>query len=688
MLFISMIASSGVTGFAQNEHVENNESVEKYATHNTEGENIGDYFKNKTIAQCKYLYSFDDNADYIYVEFVNDGYAIFSSITMELMEYSLHGKLPYSYLSDKEYYAGPLNYYEKVNSKFVNLGTGEQVDLSTIEAISFSSHMREYAQSKTTYRSNFDVEYNNEELEKNINTYLGIQIGSTNYKSSSPEVDEDNLIIPEELTGTLISNYKYFIINPIHGENALGPYANNNTGTCGPVASQLLLSYNNYFNDRRIIENKFLHGYNISTNTITVPNQNPNYCDDPMSMTTRTTGTKSGDTGEFSYYVKVIESMMEPNSRGCSLEDAKTGITSLLNERIPTSGYSIHSEENDGLSGWFPINSSPIKNEINEGRPVLISTGENLGATNHVAICYGYQNYTYPNNAGTYEGYIVHNGHAEDTQVWINSMWCKGYLSLKINHTHDYNTVGAISGTTRTEYKCSICGHRTDAAINMKSNTKYSECVISLPQNEYTYKDIYVKFPTQGTRLFQTFGTKDVKMYLYDEEYNQLAYNDDNGSSFNSLFSYTVAANTPYILRIKLYNTDDLLGDVKIGVTPADACSTITNYESIWNYSGTSAQYAFSTISAKTSIMTFTPTQGGTYTFDLKYVGDTQVDTYLYLIDPYSTAVCLYDDDSGENSQARITATLVANRRYFLVASPYVLSTTEKFLLLDVKKIS
>ena len=31
-------------------------------------------------------------------------------------------------------------------------------------------------------------------------------------------------------------------------------------GTCGSVAAQLLLSYNNYYNDRRIIAPEYLYG--------------------------------------------------------------------------------------------------------------------------------------------------------------------------------------------------------------------------------------------------------------------------------------------------------------------------------------------------------------------------------------------------------------------------------------------
>jgi len=124
---------------------------------------------------------------------------------------------------------------------------------------------------------------------------------------------------------------------------------------------------------------------------------------------------------------------------------------------------------------------------------------------------------------------------------------------------------------------------------------------------------------------------------------------------------------------------------IKIGITPADDTS-ISAYENIWSYSGTGASYAFVSIQYMTKVMTFVPSQSGVYTFDLKYVGDTRIDTYMYFIDPYSTSPCMYNDDGGGDLQARITANLVAGRRYFIVTSPYLISTSQAYLLLKVTK--
>ncbi len=685
-LFVSSTFSINVAATSEKENEKNTEET-KYEVKSNQGERVEEKLTDKVISRCELLYNLDDSADYIYVEFANEGYAIFSSITMEMMEYSLQGKSPYYSSKDKMYYSGPSNYLIKKGDVFIDVETNDQIEIPINKAMDFAKQSRNLILNKTTYKTKLDL--NENELKSEIDLFLntGVKTDSNSKEDETPVIDTSNLIIPNIESGKLIANYRYFVINPIHGENTGGSYANNNSGTCGPVAAQLLLGYNNYYNDRRIIEDKYLQGYKRETNEVIIPENNPNYCSDPMLMTRRTTGTNSGATGEISYYVKVIESIMEPNTSGCSIDEVAAGIESLLSENLSSSEYTVDYEKKEWFFGYSPISSNTIKSEIDAGRPIIVSMGQNLGATNHDVVAYGYQNYTYPNGEGTYEGYIVHYGGIESSQVWINSSWCDGYVSLKINHTHNYNTVGAIAGTTRTEYKCSICGHRTDAAINMKANDRYSECIVSLPQNEYTYKDIYVTFKRGGNQLFQTFGDKDVKMYLFDDEYNTLAYNDDNGSSTNALFKYNVEVNKPYILRVKFYNKDNT-GDIKVGITPADSCNNITNYESIWNETGTSATYPLIMFTGQTTVMTFTPTESGTYTFAMGYVGDVRVDTYLYLVDPHSTSPCLSDDDGGGDLQAKITTNLIANRRYFIVASPYSLYTADPMLILEVEKTS
>lgn len=270
--------------------------------------------------------------------------------------------------------------------------------------------------------------------------------------------------------------------------------------------------------------------------------------------------------------------------------------------------------------------------------------------------------------------------------MWVNSSWCKGYISLKMNHEHNYHTVGTISGSNRIEYKCDTCGHRTDSAINMTAMDRYIETVATLPQNGYSYKDYYIKFDIDGNKMFQTFGSKDAILYLYDTQYNLLVYNDEDGYRLNAMFNYTVEANKPYILRVRFYS-NSIEGDVKVGITPASiehpTYGDITTNKS----AGVFCYYFISSLNS-TYVMTFTPTVSGTYTFESGYVGATCIDTYLYLVDPHTTNMCLYNDDGAGNLQAIITTNLVEGRTYFIVLSSYHIASTATRLILTVSKVS
>lgn len=432
----------------------------------TTDESLHDIFTDVKVSKCKYIYNLDDSADYIYVEFENGGYAIFSRETMEMMEYSLKNVLPYSDSFTKNYYAGPANYLKKLDSNFVNMITDEKIDITSKEIAQFSQNTRAFIKSKTTYTYDIDCNNNNDIIRINNILNSSIDTNTFSYEDRSPEIDDYNLIKANTGIGNLIPNYNYFIADitgPIHGKNEDGGvYGNGNTGTCGAVAAQLLLSYNNYYNDRRIIEDRYLNGYNDSANMVDDPEKNPNYCYDPMKMNRYTLGTRSDDTGTNSFYSKVVTTIMKPNTNGAYLDEVCDGIDSILNENLSSKDYFSYYE----LSPWlfeylYPISSTPIKREIDAGRPLIISLSEDFGGYNHDVVGYGYQDYTYPNGEGTYEGYVVHFGWTGRNCVWINSSWCKGYLSLKMKHTHNYSIdTGKNISNDKREVRCNECGHR------------------------------------------------------------------------------------------------------------------------------------------------------------------------------------------------------------------------------------
>jgi hypothetical protein len=631
-------------------------------------------FGDVDIRSSEYLYNLDGSSDFIYVEFENDcGYAIYYKDSMELLEYSAQGSLAYPTTTTLKYYGGPSIYLTKQDNCFVDVLNGETLEITSKSAQEYSDEVR-YALNNSYRESN--VELDSFDYSDIINANAFIETDTIEYSyldtnsyndilkegDTPPSYSQDGLIRVTD--GTYIPNYYYFLSAPLHGQNS--------TGTCGAVAAQLLLSYNNYYNDRRIIADKYLNGSSSD------PEKSPNLCSDPMLMNSYTLGTRGyyedGSDDENSYFSYIVDIIPKSAYNTQVRDGLKTILNTRNNEISGTIDYTI--DYKTGTSSQA-INSSYITSEIDSGRPALILMQSSLGGTNHYVIAYGYQNYTYPNTTTSYLGYITHFGWKSSSSenylnIWVNSSWCHTCISLKINHTHSYSTVGAIGTTGRTEYKCSTCGHRTDAAINMSSSERYVERVATIPNsNAYKYQDYYVTFKTAGNKLFQTFGSGDAKLYLYDTEYNQLAYNDDSGYSLNSLFSYTVTADTPYILRTQFYNSAKT-GIIKIGITAAD-----TEYSAYTSIQKSGTYSSISNLSLNTTkVLTYTPTTSGTYTFDL----NSTFDNYIYVIDPRSTATVVsnvdYNDDGGSGLNARLSKTLDANVTYLIICSKYNPSTS------------
>lgn len=384
----------------------------------------------KKISSVDTWYNLDDTPEYIYVEFCDGGYAVFYS-TLELLEFSNSGRYIDINTKEKVYYTGPTNVFYKKNNNFQNLITGENKRIISQEANQIAKKIRH-----KFLKNDFQINISN------IDNIFNAQ-----HSYSSPPIDTSDLIIMDTNAETYIENRSYFLNDPYHGDNE--------HGTCGSVAAQLLLGYNNYYVDRRIIANNHLYS----------GASNPNTCSDPMSMSSQVLG--SNDT-----YYNYIISEVEPTALNCVhtigdhgeiihshtgsyCSDVKNGLHSILNAR----GISYN------ISGTVYSNQLPVNvvvNSIDNDKPLIISLSSDNGAINHWVVAYGYRNYTYPNDGGTYTGYITHfgwssNGNEYAANVWVNSSWCDGYVSLNVNHIHDYTE---YIGGEYHEVRCSSCGHR------------------------------------------------------------------------------------------------------------------------------------------------------------------------------------------------------------------------------------
>lgn len=674
-VFTSIIESQQIiSANAEEIHIEKQESLLSKDSNETTLQSI---LKSKTINYGEYLYNLDESPDYIYLEFAEGGYVVLSCITEEIMEYSPLGTLPFSDSLDKDYYAGPLNYFHKNENYFTNLLSNETIEINLSQVEEFSEKTRLYIMEKTKYRSKATLEnYNIEE--------------NNTRSSGAPNLDEDNLIVSNRENATLIANHRYFLIEPTYGENKKDEYYGNfNKGTCGPVSAQLLLSYNNYYNDRRIIDDRFLNGYSDSSNSVVDVEKNPNYCTDPMSMDEYTTGTRSESDNANGFYYEMINRMMAPNQINTPFNDVRDGITDYLSDNLPANSYIVNSGTGSWLFWEAPISSTIIQEEIDEQRPVIIETRESLGATNHYVVGYGYQDYTYPDGSGTYNGYIVNYGHKGKSSIWINSAWCRGYISLELTHEHSYPSSSSNMGPNGPIYTCSTCGHRTDAIINMTSNDCLIERTAPIPLNGLAYKDFRVKFSFSGNMLFQTISQGNPKLQLLDSNYSLLKQDDNSGYNLQALMCYTVQANTEYILRVGASSTTATV-PVKFIITPASA--TYSDYDSIWYNEGTNVKYDFQALLNTTRVMTFTATEAGNYIFKTEPTGNTalppgnvQFPCKIYLIDVKAGTI-ISNCPTNETINSQMTCSLNTNRKYCIVVSASDISTQEGQIRLSIDK--
>ena len=405
------------------------EKCNTYLSNLTIQEYVNNKFGNIRVDGCEYLYNLDESPDYIYIEFEEEGYAILSSSTLDVMEYSYSGRIPYED-STKKYYAGPTSYLKKENNTFKNIETNEVI--SSEDTINIISTSKEVLRSSNNSKSST--------LIKNINDEVGLSsINNSNDRSSSTNSNGQTIIGGGLGPGAIyINNAEYFIIGPYHGHNY--------TGTCTAVAIQLLLTYHNYYSDRRIIDENYLFD----------DEDCPNHCTNPMEMTSKILGSRGeSDITDYesnSFFRKVINAINAINDSNETYKP-KEALESLINENV-NFGSVYYCNNVSTLT-------SEITGEIDNNMPTYISLRTGTDGR-HAVVGYGYQTL---NNSGAEEdgefGYIVHYGHRSEgmNNVWINNNWCYNCMKVIISnpHVHSY-------GTPSGDYydaKCTICGHRT-----------------------------------------------------------------------------------------------------------------------------------------------------------------------------------------------------------------------------------
>ncbi len=246
-----------------------------------------------------------------------------------------------------------------------------------------------------------------------------------------------------------------------------------------------------------------------------------------------------------------------------------------------------------------------------------------------------------------------------------------GNRDIKI-YVESYNSAAPVSGPYPSN--CCYFTVTIDPTEIYVENDRYVEEVFSIEAGEHV--EFSVTFETTHYYVIQTFGDKDVCMEIYNGNNTLYAEDDDSGHSLNSYIYKTFYANTEYIIKINYYS-EHHSGKSKLTITPAQTRKTseagsIDEYENIYLMQTTSSMSISCTLRKNYStVYRFKTTSAGDYTFAIS----SDLDTFLYVIDPRSSEAVEFDvdynDDDGEGNNPLLTRHLDANVDYFVVVCLY-----------------
>ena len=220
-----------------------------------------------------------------------------------------------------------------------------------------------------------------------------------------------------------------------------------------------------------------------------------------------------------------------------------------------------------------------------------------------------------------------------------------------INYTTDQKTSLTdlcVSGGRLNAAKAVEAASNT-LKLSVPASARYTERVMTI-SSDVGYKDFIVSFTIGGNRVIQTFGANTMSHDGYLEVYNmegtRLAYNDDDGYKRNALISFNFQSNVSYRIRVRFYNTSTQSGDIRLAIVPT---YSYDNYDAIYSLTNYTMGLTWSFSQNNVKIMTYTYTTSR----DLTMRVTSEVDTFLYIIDPSSPVACYQvreDDDESVTS--------------------------------------
>ena len=408
-----------------------------------------------------YMKGLDGEEDYIIVGRHNaSGYAVFERSEMELVEYSETGEMPITN-TNTSYYAGPANYYVEENEEYKHIGSGEKVDKQKgkEKAKKVKEKIKKIKKDRKEKKEKEKEEKQKEQQEQVEQAQIG---GMSALYASAPVNDEIVVESPGSTGGGLIfaddytvvereyiSDYQYFQIIKRVDEYSNPEYENcnygyginsNNANCCATVAAQLLLSYNNWSKDGRIItQSSFLPaGWNDKAET-------------PYAQERLGTTSNADDSTSF---FSVLKGFVNPvEGEGVGMRSAVDGINNYLSQHTDIYDELLCEMETLNVVSF-------IKDEIDADRPVwtAINTytkeenSEEYDVGHHAIVVYGYQ--TFRVSGENVDGFIGHYGWGDySKELWTNADWVNGAIYLQTAHTH---TDSVLENNSHIIY-CSTC---------------------------------------------------------------------------------------------------------------------------------------------------------------------------------------------------------------------------------------
>ena len=208
--------------------------------------------------------------------------------------------------------------------------------------------------------------------------------------------------------------------------------------------------------------------------------------------------------------------------------------------------------------------------------------------------------------------------------------------------------------------------------IRTQTNSKYNEYVQNFQNGKYKY--VKVTFSPLVNRIYQTFGSADTEIILFDRDGDSLTYDDNNGYENNAFASCNIAINTVHlIIKNNDYQTNS---STKLAITPTYGTINSTPHTGIINSYNeieciTRSNIYFRSYAEKnyTRFAIFIPEATKSYTISIH----SAIDSYVYIIDPRSNLLLTsqnYNDNGAQNGMdASLTITLTRNIPYLIMYS-------------------